>query len=242
MRERTGVRGRLSYANVVASLALFIAVGGASAFAAGQLAKNSVGPKQLKKNAVTTAKIKKEAVTAAKVKKGTLTGTQINASTLGTVPNAQHATTADSLPPSEPWHQVGAPGEPAFEHSWSNQGEGQTVAFYKDQLGVVHLRGIAKGGTPTEAIFTLPPGFRPAAGPLLPFAVACLPCAPNGAGALVVGQDGPGTVEAPVAENVSLEGLPSAPNPEACGDPGSLPGAPQMKGKARNCSWPFPLQ
>jgi hypothetical protein len=207
MRERTGVRGRLSYANIVASLALFIAIGGASAFAASQLGKNTVGPKQLKKNAVTTAKIKKEAVTAAKIKKGTLTGAQINASTLGTVPSAQHATTADSLPPSEPWHQVGAPSEPTFQNSWSNQGEGQTVAYYKDQLGVVHLRGVAKGGTPTKTIFTLPPGFRPAAGPLLPFAVACLPCGAGGTGTLLIAQEGPGTVEAPVAENVSLEGV-----------------------------------
>jgi hypothetical protein len=89
------MRPKLTYANVVATLALFIAIGGASAFAASQLGKNSVGPKQLKKNAVTTAKIKNEALTAAKVKKGTLTGTQINASTLGTVPDASHARSAD---------------------------------------------------------------------------------------------------------------------------------------------------
>jgi hypothetical protein len=202
------MRPRLTYANATATLALIIAVGGASAFAATQLAKNSVGSKQIKKNAVTTAKIKKEAVTAAKIKKGTLTGTQINASTLGTVPNAQHATTADSLPPAEPWHQVNAPGEPAFEGAWVNQGEGQTVAFYKDQVGVVHLRGVAKAeGVTTKTIFTLPPGFRPAAGPLLPFAVACLPCAPGGTGTLLIAQDGPGTVEAPAGESVSLEGV-----------------------------------
>lgn len=85
------MRPRLTYANVIATLALVIAVGGASAFAASQLGKNSVGPKQLKKNAVTTAKIKKEAVTAAKVKKGTLTGSQINISTLGMVPFAANA-------------------------------------------------------------------------------------------------------------------------------------------------------
>ena len=82
------MRPKLTYANVVATLALFIAIGGASAFAASQLGKNSVGSKQLKKNAVTTAKIKNQAITAAKVKNSTLTGAQINASTLGTVPNA----------------------------------------------------------------------------------------------------------------------------------------------------------
>jgi hypothetical protein len=76
------MRPRLTYANVVATLALFIALGGTS-YAALKLSENSVGARQLKKNPVITAKIKKEGVTAAKVKKGTLTGIQINPSTLG---------------------------------------------------------------------------------------------------------------------------------------------------------------
>jgi hypothetical protein len=60
-------RCRLTYANVMATLALFLALGGATAFAASQLGKNSVGSKQLKKNSVTTAKIKNGAVTQAKI-------------------------------------------------------------------------------------------------------------------------------------------------------------------------------
>jgi hypothetical protein len=58
---------KLSYANVVATLALFLALGGGAAFAATQLPKNSVGPNQLKKGAVTPAKLKKGAVTAGKI-------------------------------------------------------------------------------------------------------------------------------------------------------------------------------
>jgi hypothetical protein len=82
----------------MSTIAVFLVVGGATAFAAHHLGKGSVGAKQLKKNAVTTAKIKKRAVTAAKIKKGairgglvadgSLTGADINAATLGTVPNA----------------------------------------------------------------------------------------------------------------------------------------------------------
>jgi hypothetical protein len=83
------MRPRLTYANVVATLALFIALGGAS-YAAFKLPKNSVGTKQLKKNAVTTAKLKKGAVTAAKLKPGTIPGIPT------TVPNSDHATSADS--------------------------------------------------------------------------------------------------------------------------------------------------
>lgn len=56
---------RLTYANVIASLALFIALGGA-AVAAG-LPKNSVGPNQLKKGAVTGKAIRKGAVTSGKI-------------------------------------------------------------------------------------------------------------------------------------------------------------------------------
>jgi Collagen triple helix repeat (20 copies) len=53
------VRRHLSYANVVASLALFLALGGA-AFAATQLPRNSVGTGQLKPGAVTSGKIAKK--------------------------------------------------------------------------------------------------------------------------------------------------------------------------------------
>jgi hypothetical protein len=58
-------RPRLTYANVIASLALFVALGG-SAVAAG-LAKNSVGPNQLKKGAVSAPKLAKKAVTSGKI-------------------------------------------------------------------------------------------------------------------------------------------------------------------------------
>jgi hypothetical protein len=58
-------RPRLTYANVIASLALFVALGG-SAVAAG-LARNSVGPNQLKKGAVTGKAIRKQAVTSGKI-------------------------------------------------------------------------------------------------------------------------------------------------------------------------------
>jgi hypothetical protein len=73
---------RLTYANVMATVAVFIAMGGAG-YAATQLPKNSVGSKQLKKNAVTTAKIKD----------GAVKGSKIDLSSLGIVPKAA---TADS--------------------------------------------------------------------------------------------------------------------------------------------------
>jgi hypothetical protein len=78
------IRGKLTYANVVATIALFLAVGGASAMAASQLAKNSVGTKQLKSNAVTAAKIKTGAVTSPKVAAGAIGGAQLANGAVGT--------------------------------------------------------------------------------------------------------------------------------------------------------------
>lgn len=84
---------RITYANVMSTIAVFLVLGGATAIAAG-LAKNSVGPKQLKKNAVTTKKIKNNAVTTAKIKNGAVTGAKLNVGSIPTVPSAAHAATA----------------------------------------------------------------------------------------------------------------------------------------------------
>src|SRR5215207_7146577 len=50
------MRSRLTYANLVATLALFIALGG-GAYAASQLPKNSVATDQLRKESVTAGKL-----------------------------------------------------------------------------------------------------------------------------------------------------------------------------------------
>jgi hypothetical protein len=58
-------RPKLSYANVIATIALFIALGGAAV--AANLPKRSVGAAQLKKGAVTAAALRKAAVTSGKL-------------------------------------------------------------------------------------------------------------------------------------------------------------------------------
>ncbi len=68
---------RPTYANVIATIALFIALGGV-AVAAG-VAKNSIGPRQLKRGAVTAAKIRKNAITPGKIAPGAVTPGKLGA-------------------------------------------------------------------------------------------------------------------------------------------------------------------
>jgi hypothetical protein len=166
------IRKRLTYANVMSSIAVFLVLGGAAAFAASQ----KIGSKQLKANAVTTGKIKKAAVTTSKIKDNAVNGAKVNEGTLSTVPSASTAAFASSIPPAENTHLVGAPGEPGFENGSNNVGSSgglklSSVGFYKDHEGIVHLEGIAKVGPAAgiASVFTLPPGYRPAPGTVLIF-------------------------------------------------------------------------
>lgn len=102
------VRKRLTYANVMSSIAVFLVLGGATAFAA-----TKIGSNEIKANAILTGKIKKEAVTEGKIRAGavgnsrlangsvttsklaerSVTGAKLDLSGF-TVPNADHANTA----------------------------------------------------------------------------------------------------------------------------------------------------
>ncbi len=110
----TQIRKRLTYANVMSSIAVFLVLGGATAFAA-----TKIGSNEIKSNAITTGKIKKEAVSRAKIKKAAIdaskladgavttsklandavTGEKANESTFGIVPTANHANTATTAAP-----------------------------------------------------------------------------------------------------------------------------------------------
>jgi len=72
------IRKRLTYANVMSSIAVFFVLGGGAAYAA-----KKIGSNEIKSNAITTAKIKKNAVTTAKIKKNAVTGAKVKLSTLG---------------------------------------------------------------------------------------------------------------------------------------------------------------
>lgn len=58
---------KLTYANVISTLCLFLVLGGGAAVAAGQLGPNSVGTRQLRNAAVTGPKIKRASIEATKL-------------------------------------------------------------------------------------------------------------------------------------------------------------------------------
>ena len=90
------LRARLTYANVMATVAVFLALGG-SAWAL-TLPRNSVGHEQIKTNAVRSSEVRVNAISASEIRGGavassearnnSLTGTDIVESTLSQVPSA----------------------------------------------------------------------------------------------------------------------------------------------------------
>jgi S-layer homology domain len=78
----------------------------------------------------------------------------------------------DAVTQSEAFHIVGTAGEPPFQNGWHNFGGGfSTGGFFKDALGIVHLKGNLTGGTGNgSTAFTLPEGYRPAEALVIPAA------------------------------------------------------------------------
>src|SRR5215211_6133863 len=88
MRLLHHARQRLTYANVTATLALFIAFGGTS-YAALTLPKNSVGSKQIRKRAVGSSELRTNAVTSRSVRNRTIRTSDLALSTRSSLRGAQ---------------------------------------------------------------------------------------------------------------------------------------------------------
>jgi hypothetical protein len=102
------LRRHITYANAASTLALAIALGMGSAYAAGHLAPKSVGAKQLRPGAVTADKIRKSAVTAPKIEalavkqgkiaNGAVTGEKIADGVITAAKIAGGAVTPEKIP------------------------------------------------------------------------------------------------------------------------------------------------
>ena len=166
------LRAHLTYANVVATLALFLALGGgayaAATIGSPQVIDNSLQSQDLKDNsAVRTRDVADDTVTG-----GGLGGWDIKDHTLGGRDLAPRTVRQSELAPAEGWHDASLLRCDADSNAgWANHPNSgfSSAAFYRDPLGTVHLKGVVRLTTTTNCpvtlsppIFDLPPGYRPA--------------------------------------------------------------------------------
>ena len=97
---------RLSYSNVIATAALFLALCGSS-YAALNLPKNSVGPQQLQKNSVTSKKVKKGSLLKSDFKKSQLASLHGPQDRARRAPPARRVDERDHAPQRLPAHRRG---------------------------------------------------------------------------------------------------------------------------------------
>jgi hypothetical protein len=125
------IRTHLTYANVVATISLFLVLGGATAFAAKQLAAHSVGTRQLKANAVTAAKIKDGAVTGNEIARGTIEASDLAPSAtppLPPPPLVKHTLVATSQKPF-PLAGAATASTYAFDNPDFSQAAGEDLLY-----------------------------------------------------------------------------------------------------------------
>jgi hypothetical protein len=166
------LRRRLTYANVMATIAAFLALGGAS-WAAVKLPRNSVGTKQLRAKVVTLPKVDPSTRASFKGAKGD-TGDRGPAGPLARSEALRFLAPASST--EAPRFANGGGGDCI----WSNYDTGghSAAAFFKDPSGGVHIKGLVRASNGPDGdmscafgstsagedvdIFFLPEGYRPA--------------------------------------------------------------------------------
>ena len=179
------IRSRLTYANVMSTLAVFLLLGG------GAWAVKKIGSKNIKKNAVHSKHIKRNQVKSSDIKRGAVKASELATGAVNGAAIRNGTITDADLAPGEAPHVVGTVGEPALRTG----GEGDCLwsvlsvspgtlkpnpaSFYKDSGGRVHLDGTLLGadgpggdtmcdsGLNAESIedqtmFVLPAAYRPA--------------------------------------------------------------------------------
>lgn len=108
---------KITYANITATLALVLALGGTS-YAAVQLPKNSVKAKQIAANAVRAAEVKDGVLSGADLQDGSLTGVDVKDGSVGTT-DLDAATVAGMSRPRA-WGVINANGTLDAGRSSSN--------------------------------------------------------------------------------------------------------------------------
>jgi hypothetical protein len=179
------IKRHITYANVTATLALVLALGLGSAYAASQLAPKSVGATQLRPGAVTADKIRKNAVTAPKIESlavkqgkianGAVTGEKIAAGVIDSSKIQNGAVAPEKIPDDsltgQKVNEATLSQVPSASHADSASfaessnpeafakvdGEGTTFPAYSKGIGTADVK---QGALPGIYCITVP-GFQP---------------------------------------------------------------------------------
>jgi hypothetical protein len=209
---------KLTYANVVASLALFLALGGGVVWAAGK-----IGASQLKANSVTAGKIKRNAISAGKIRPNAVTGTKIKSGSVDFSKLASGTTVVATASGSA------VPADSATPVTVNLSG----TANFTTQANIVYFLSVEAKGNPSRE------GKEPCEITVLPYVNGSLWGTPKGALALsafeptvdqptgtvpIVGHTGPiGLISPGASQTVSVK---------LAGDPDCVAGAPISVGIA----------
>ncbi|HKG36332.1 MAG TPA: hypothetical protein VKA89_07855 [Solirubrobacterales bacterium] len=169
---------RPSPATVIATIALFVAMGG-GAYAALKAPKNSVSSRSIKNGQVKRPDLGANAVNGRKVADGSVSSADIQDGGVeagdlapGAVESeAPRDVTPNPLTPTDPCDSgqtavfCGYYTQEPDDGNWENVGGGVApVRFYRDLSGTVHLEGVATINSYQTRLraFILPTGYRPA--------------------------------------------------------------------------------
>ncbi len=163
------LKERLTYANVVSSLALFLVIAGGTAYAA-----NTVFSSDIVNNEVYGADVRDDSLAGGGLGNVDLKAGSVRSSEVANDSLAGADIDESSLKQGTTWRLVGAAGQPAFGDTescdWSNYDAfHSSTAFTRDAAGFVHLKGTLKArqgpgvcdNVIERAVFVLPPGYRP---------------------------------------------------------------------------------
>ena len=193
-------RPRLTFANVVSVIALFVALGG-GAYAAFHLPKNSVTSRNIKNGQVKTPDLASGAVNGGKIAQNSVAS--------GQIVNGQ-VQSSDLAKPD--FQSAGLVNDPAsscagITDQWANEAADGTVGYYRDVQGRVYLEGVAERcGNPASGntIFVLPAGLK-SIDPFTGFPIIDISGAPK---ALAIDSSGDVSIGSSVAgQRFSLDGV-----------------------------------
>jgi hypothetical protein len=168
MRHRHRIRSRLTYSNVVATLALVIAVGGGAAYAANTISSEDIINGEVKTADVGNNQIRSADVRDDTLSQGGLTAPDIATDAIGTDELAAEAVTPAELAVGATFTSARLNDVSSFDctglpDGWYDEDPGfaNEVGYYRDPFGFVHLQGRAiKCGNNDVEVFRLPAGYR----------------------------------------------------------------------------------